>query len=307
MISKLKILIALNSILLLLIVGTLLFEGQKTEIKHEVANEFVLPDTASINKIVSGRNVLERKPDGSWVLNGKYKASPAKVKTMMAVLQRVEIKRPLEGAYRKQVKEVAKQQGVRTQIYSNDILVRDFLIHADNETEAIMMREGGEPFAVYIPGYFINVDEIFKVTESSWRDQRLLPTSWRTLKKLSVRYGGPMKQNSFDIHFDEENQFYKVAGIAEMDTAALYQYVSSLDRLRFNDVVERTTLRDSLEAFSPFSKVTLEDLSGEKSFDVYPTDKNVYVWLKNTDEIVTVSRQPMQDVLVTPQLFSAKK
>lgn len=306
MTTKLKTLISINIVLLLAIAGSAFIGQQKQDLSSEKQSFFNLSELNSINKIVSGRNTLERQPTGNWQLNGKEGIAFDKIRTLLTVMNRMEVKREISPSFQAEVQQKINTKGIPVQVYSNDILIREFTVYAENESEALIQRKDQPPYAVYIPGYFINIKDIFAVN-NDWLDKRLLKTTWKTMRQLQVMYAGQMKANGFQISYNEQNQFYQVSNISKLDTAMLYQYVSSLGRLKYLSKSNSPSLRDSLKQFRPFSKVNLEDQNKAYniSFEVYPLEKEVFVWDKEKDNIFEVNQKAMQDILVTPQLFDA--
>jgi len=302
MTTKIKLLLALNILLLAAVLFSLQSNDKNTTLSVS-QQEFTLEDTSGISKIELGSNTLIKKGIDEWEVNENYKVQPSRMQSLLAVLGRIQIKRPVPEASVDSVKILLAKSDFKVTIYNEDGIVKSFEIAGSGENTYARLGPNKVPYIVYIPGYFVNIYELFNISEQAWRDKRVIYTTWRTLQKLEINYTGDAK-NSLAISFD--SSFYKVDGVARLDSAKLYTYIQQYQEFEVDAFVRNdSNLKNSLSETSPFCVMVLNDLyeSRNNSLLIYPNDSTVYGVVEKSGEIVKMNRNMLRNYLVSKQEF----
>lgn len=180
MTNKIKFLIAINIILIAAISFSL-----KTTTKNSTLNnlntQFALADSSLAYRIVLGEQSFVKQEDHTWQINETYKVDAGKAKSLLALLQRISIKRPASEQVKTTIQQELINSGLPVRVLDqNGQELQSFkMVTKDDETYAAI--NGSEPFIIHIPGVAINLAEWLTANEISWRDRQVMYTTWRTL------------------------------------------------------------------------------------------------------------------------------
>ncbi len=304
MTTKLKLLIGLNGLFIALIALSVSIQPGSSTLSVST-NAFAVTDTASVNKINLGNLSFSKEAEGKWLINQQFQASPQRIETLLALLNLVEVKRNLPISQQDSLQKNLPSIGLPVEIFENDRLTKSYFL-GGNEEDTHALMEGEEAVLLTIPGYVINFYALLSGDLSSWRDRRVLQTSWRTLKRLRVEY--PTEpQNNFRIDFD--SSFYKVSGISTLDTASLYQYISQFERFQVQEYLpEPATLPFEPASVAPFGKIRIEDIytSHNNTLSIYPTETLVYAYSEKDAQWVTIDPRAIQNMFIRKEFFTVK-
>ncbi|MEN7548231.1 hypothetical protein AAG747_09940 [Rapidithrix thailandica] len=304
MTSKIKILIIINILLLAGVFLSLIQTEEQSSVQVE-GQLFVVNDTAHIQRIEVGTHELTRQGDQNWKLNGRYTVAPQAIQTLLTVMQNMEVKRPVTEENISGVNQEFNKKGINVKVFGAEGVMKRYSLYGDS-VNTYAKVPGEAPYLVYVPGYFINLDKLYRINEREWRDKRVLYTTFRTMKNLQVDY--PVSPDkSFQIAFD--SSFYKVSGVQKLDSAAVYNYISMFGNLAANDYLENTSLRDSLAKQVPFCVITMKDLYEKRNNTVrfYPGPQVVYGLSENTKEVVLFDPRRIQTAFVSREAFMRKE
>jgi hypothetical protein len=301
MTTKIKLLLALNITLL----AGVLFSLQSSDSNNTLSDtqqDFTLQDTSGVSKIELGENTLVKTGLDEWEVNNNYKVQPSRMQSLLAVLGRVQIKRPVPEASIDSVKNLLEKSNFKVNIYNQDGVIKSFELAGSGENTYARLGTDKIPYIIYIPGYFVNIYELFDIGEQAWRDKRVLYTTWRTLQKLDVNYTGDAK-NSFSISFD--SAFYKVEGIERLDSAKVYSYIQQYQSFEVESYVDDENLKNTLSETAPFCVMVLNDLyeSRNNSLLIYPNDSTIYGVSEKSGELVKMNPNMLRNYLVSRQEF----
>ncbi|MBT34146.1 MAG: hypothetical protein CMO01_31165 [Thalassobius sp.] len=302
MTSKIKLLVVLNIVLLSAVLFSLSSTNKSSTLSVKQGS-FTLTDTLGINRIEVGENVLVKTGPSRWRVNDNYDVQPSRLQSLLAVLGRMEIKRPVPEASLDTVKNLIDNNSIGVKIFRDNEIVTQYELSGSGDETYARTASGNIPYIVYIPGYFVNIYELFNIDENEWRDKRVLYTTWRTLQSLDINYIGDPK-NRLTVSFD--SAFYKVEGITRLDSAKLYNYIQQYQDFEVDDYVEdNENLRNSLSESQPFCVVSLNDLyeSRNNQLTIYPNDSTVYGISEKTGEIVQMNRGMLRNFLVSREEF----
>ncbi len=298
--KKLQLLALINLVLLASIVISLTWKEDKASSKSE---EIVLANLAidQIDKIVINQNeiVLSNRV---WQVNGRYTARPSKINTLLGILSSIEIKREISQETAQSISKETTPFSI--QIYQENQPSSSFEIGTLG-SEIWLKTEEGKEYFVYVPGFFFNLEDYFAVTETNWRDKRILNTSWQTLQSLSVNYTGD-PSNSFKIIFD--STFYNVEGITRIDSAAVYNYIVLYEGFEIRNFITDQEIEDSLSNIIPLCTIEVNDISKKRGgrLQIYPGPQSVYGKLSEKGELVELDPRLLRTFLVNRNFFKTQ-
>ncbi|MDW7690329.1 hypothetical protein R9C00_23805 [Flammeovirgaceae bacterium SG7u.111] len=301
MTSKLKILIGIN---IALAIGVVLsFQTSESSSTLDMNTRvFSLNDTTlTITKIQLGEDILETKGPEQWMLNSTYPVNAQRIESLVQLFQKIEVKRPVGDSFKAEVEKELARNPIDIHVFSGPTEALNYKIAKQgNETYASL--PDGQLFSIYVPGTYLDLYTILDIDEQDWRDKRVLLTSWRTLKRMEVKYPGDT-ENSFTVEFD--SVFYKVPGIQQLDSAKLYAYIQQFQTFRVEEFVQRSSLRDSLRRQQAMCIITLNDLYREQDNELllYPGKDVFYGISQKTNEAVTLNRNMLRNFLVSRKEF----
>ena len=302
--KKSKLLIAVNLFLLVAIA----FSWQTNSAKS--AEKAILPlaeiDTANIQQIQVGELILEAEK-GKWKLNSKFEASERRVDFLLSAFGRLDSKRPVSASEIEKISKLPPNKLITLEVVGTNNSKNSYQI-ANLENETFLITGDNEAyFNIHIPGIYLNIYDLFSAPVAEWREKRIMQTSWQTLKSMQVEYAGDAN-NSFQIAF--ENNFYNVLGVEKLDSGAVYNYITQYQDFSILEFLPKSgTLEDSLRKTTPLATIKIEDLYEERGgiLEIYPSNQQIYGWLKKENELVLLDPKMLQNFLVPKQVFVRKK
>lgn len=306
MTKKIKYLIALN-IILIAAISLSLKKNTASSTLNDIDTQFALADSSMAYRITLGSHTLAKGQDGAWTINDKYQVDERRVQSLLVLLQRISVKRPVSEQMKENVIQELNQAGVTVQTLDiNGQELQSFrMIGKDEDTYASI--EGSTPYLIHIPGISVKVSDWLDTEEVDWRNRQVIQTTWRTLKKLTVSYQNDT-QNSFEVAFN--NNFYNVPGVNQLDSAAVYDYLVRVQEFKASRFVSnRPNLADSLTALSPLCSISYQDLYTERdnSLHIYPTQQTLYGVLEKGKEVIEISPRALESIMVPKSQFEKKQ
>ncbi|MBD0401019.1 hypothetical protein [Flammeovirga sp. EKP202] len=293
MTNKIKVLVGVN-LLLIAAIG-FSFVDFSTASKPENLTFFKVEHLGDITQFDIDGHSIQKLEDGRWVMDQNIDLSPQKVGRLFQTIQQTRI---VEN------KDRVIEGGKDVVIYISNVPV----ITAKIQSESDIVSYGeinGETYAIEIPGQFVNLEEIFSPTKAEWRDKTIFRTSWKTLKTFDLQYDRNPENN---VLISFEDPFYNVIGVNILDSAAVYQFVSSLPKTQgSNFEVRNSFIADTVSKYKPFCKVKMEDLIPAYNVEVgiYPFQNKVFAYFPKTKEVAEIDTKQIQDVLVSWHFFDA--
>ncbi len=302
--KKSKLLIALNLILLVAIA----FSWQTNSAKSSETKPLPLAeiDTANIQQITVGELVLEAEK-GKWKLNNKFEASERRMDFLLSAFGRLDSKRPVSASEIEKISQLQPDKLMTLEIIGTDNSKNTYQL-ANLENETFLITGDNEAyFNIHIPGIYLNIYDLFSAPIAEWREKKILQTSWQTLKSMQVEYAGDAN-NSFQIAF--ENNFYNVQGVEKLDSGAVYNYITQYQEFSVLEFLPKSALlEDSLRKTTPLATIKIEDLYEERGgiLEIYPSNQQIYGWLKKEDELVLLDPKMLQNFLIPKKAFVRKE
>jgi len=233
------------SIILLIVLALIagyLFLSRNAYFSSKVLNDFAIEDTASINKLFFADNdgnssLLERMEDGTWMVNGKYKARPQNVFLILRGIHNFEVKStvPKEAvpAIIKQIAskpiklEVFQGEDKPSKIYYFGFATQD---HYGNYALLEIPGEGksSEPFIIREKGFHGFIRPRLITNEDEWRSSDVFYYPKLSIHKIKVEYP-PFPDQSFEIIWRGKNDLELRDGqgnaFGRFDTLELKNYM----------------------------------------------------------------------------------
>ena len=286
--NKLTIIIAA---ILIVIAGVLIWNNRYlTTIQGEAA-DFQVWDTASVSKFYladrrNNESLLERQPDGTWMLNGTYKAHSKQVQALLGTLYKVRIKMPVSRASHDNIVKQLAVNSTKVEVYQivprinlfNRIKLfphekRTKVFYVGDATKdssgTFMLKEGADKaYIVYIPGFRGFITTRFTAQPDDWRDHSVFSANMVDIQSVSVEFNRE-PQSSFKIENTGRHQYAMTRLIdnsaVAFDTMKVINLMSSFGDLRFesllNNIIEQERI-DSITHSPYLYRITLTKKDG---------------------------------------------
>ena len=272
-----------NSVIVILavflgLVALLLVYKNKSGTINDELQDFAVADTASITKIfLADRNdrtvTLERKNNGEWMVNGKYRARPGGIKILLETIKNLAVKtRVAKAGYNGVIKGLASE-GIKCEIYQHGENHPMKVYYVGGSTADVlgtfmMLEKSDLPFVIHIPGFQGYLTTRYSPFEEDWRDRNIFDYQRDAIKKISVNYYRDVSK-SFSI--EKTGNQYTVTSpvtgkkIQHVDTLALFNYLSLFNYLCFENWDNEFSSQqlDSLKSTSAMSTISVTDMSGK--------------------------------------------
>ena len=262
---------------LILIAGVLLlincaffFVGQ-TDLSSSSNFSIAVADTSQIQLVkmryADENNTLNRNGNG-WQLNGKYAADQSYTKILLAVLNRVVVRRQLGPDQISELVSRLDQEGVFVEIEG---IERNFFVLGNRTYTKTYFIESDHSagYEVEIPGYRDYVGGIFQLTSDQWRDRLIFKGNFHTIQKIEI-----MDKQELVLNLKLEGRYFGIAGLDQFDTTALVNYLNSFSYVQANERIAqgRFPRFDSLQMTLPESTIKIDDLglNEELFLEIFP-------------------------------------
>lgn len=233
------------SLIILLVLGAIalyLFSKNDSGVSSKVLNDFSIEDTASITKLFLADNdgnhcTLVRMPDGSWMVNDRYKARENNIYLILRGLHNFEVKSTVpKEAIPAIIKQIAAKpiklevyQGGKkpTKIYYFGYATQD---HYGNYALLEIPGEGKskEPYIIKEKGFYGFIRPRMITMEKDWRSPQVFEYPGLSIKNISVDYP-EFPEESFTIEWKGKNDITlkNKGGLAysRFDTLAVKDYM----------------------------------------------------------------------------------
>jgi hypothetical protein len=279
--------------IILALVALLLIFSRSGSTFHQKASDFAIEDTANVSKIFltdkSNRSILlERQENGSWELNGRYKAHQESVDLLLKTMLNLAILEPVSEASYNTVISLMAVSSVKVEIYAHDHRIKLFgsvrLIPHEKEIKTyyvghvtqnnigtyMLMENSSTPFIVYIPGFRGFVASRYRTIENDWRDHTIFSSNIYDIAAITVEC--PQRpEMSFRVNQSANGalSFYSLASntqVSTFDTLKVLDFITSFNNIRFEGLVTGMDpdRKDSVLVAPPLHIITLEMKDGTR-------------------------------------------
>ena len=299
---KLKLLSLLAVALLLAIFFAI--PSQKSSSEKSIINEtkFALEDTSGVTKLILGEQTLSQNPTNSseWLMNNDFVVDEEMIASLWAIMQRLEVKKPVSESIKDDVINSFLVNGIDVQVFRGDKQIRNYKVCTHEGETYAMQQEATSPYSIYIPGYYLQIRDIFDIRPYEWQDRTLLATTPNTFRSISIDY--PQNKNeSFTIDFTGKG--FRMRELAEADTNKIYEYLPYFSQMMGEQYVKNDNLQDSLKALPPTATFTLNDIRNEtpQVLNLYTARGKYFVLFDN--QLLLFSPQLADIILKTKSDF----
>ena len=246
--------------------------------------EFAVKDVDQIEKIFiadrdGNQTTLVRKSD-YWEYNGKHKARPSVMRTLLDVINRVDVNYVVARAAMKNIVNDMASYGIKVEIYGKENkLLKAYYVGGmtNDETGTYMIMDGSnEPYVTHIPSWQGGLRARYDLSGDEWRDRTVFSQQPDNIKAISIEYPKQQvhsfrlerKGGKFDVKpfSDDSPSVNKKVHQGKVE-AFLYSFESLAGEAFRNEMDSRDSIVNSV----PFCKVTMETEDGElKKADFYP-------------------------------------
>jgi hypothetical protein len=260
----------------------------------------ITADSASVDKLVFGKNVLQRQRD-QWTINATYPADPRLIRQLLDLMRKIEIKRPVADQQRDSVGKMLASQGANIQVYANGQRQNQYQIVGQGP-DTYAQLPGQAPVSLFLPGHNLVLHEIFTMPEGEWRNKTIIATGFTSLRELWVRYPA---NPADDFHIRRDSGFYHVEGIKELDSAMVFNYLNAYQSVNVLAFLDNIKLRDSLGNVPHFAQLEVMAINerNDQTILIYVNRQRMLGVLTKTQEVVALDPRYFTRFLVRKRDF----
>jgi hypothetical protein len=241
-------------------------------------SDFAIKDTTSIDKIfivdAKGQSVTLTKADGTWLVNGKYRARPDNIRLLMKTFSRIDVRYPVSKRSRSNVVKQIATSATKVEIYQGaNEPSKTYYIGGptkDHQGTYMVLETDGEissvPFVMYIPGTYGYLSSRFFTTPELWRDAVVFKTVPQQIKRIAVTFHETPEESFFINNEDGEFSLFASGSLEPIPVISdqLIDYVSRYQNIYYEmiDIEWPQSRIDSIVSSPPFITMEVEDLSG---------------------------------------------
>lgn len=301
--NRLTIIIAA---ILVVIAGVLIWNNRYLSTVRGEAADFQVWDTASVTKFYLAdrydhESLLERQPDGTWMLNKTYKGHSKQVQQFLTTLYKVRIKMPVSVASHDNIVKQLAVNSTKVEVYQKvpriNLFNRIKLFYHEARTKVFyvgdatkdnsgtfMLKEGADKaYIVYIPGFRGFISTRFTANPDDWRDHGIFNSNLVDIQSVKVEFNREPQQ-SFVVENTGRHQ-YAMTRLADnspvaFDTLKVINLLSSFNDLRFEALLNNLITPERFDSIvqSPYlHRVTLTTKDGKvtqmTTFEKLVTDR----------------------------------
>jgi hypothetical protein len=271
--NKNRILIIM-AVVLTAFAGWLIWNNRSGTIREEL-RDFAVKDTGSVVKIFmankAGQQVLlEKQPDGEWMLNNTHWARPDAIETLLSTLYSVEVRSPVaRAAYNNIIKSLAAN-GVKVEVYSSKGLIKTYYVGGPTQDQLgtyMYLENSTVPFITHIPGFNGYLTPRYIVNPDDWLVKNVFRLPEGQLKTLDV-IDRQRPGYAFRIERESSGDYRILNGEGQpvpdimQDKVIHYLQMYRLLNYEKKETQISATLLDSVRATTPFRTITLTNQSG---------------------------------------------
>lgn len=284
--TKITLIIA---VILAIVASLIVFNKSNTTLGKDL-RDFSISDTAAITKIFmsdkSDRTMLlERKSNGTWMMNQKHNAHPENINTFLLTVSNLAIREPVAKAAHNNIMTLLSARSVKVEIYQNshrikigqykffpyEKLAKTYYIGEatmDNNGTYALMEGSNSPVVLYLPGLRGYVATRFSTLETDWREHTVFNKRFPEIDFIKVEF--PAQPNESYKVVNRDNSMIELIRLTDnqtltsYDTLQLMGFVNAFRNIRyealFNDMEPHR--KDSISGVTPMHIITLQAKDG---------------------------------------------
>ena len=256
---------------------------------------------------------LTRQSDSTWMVNGQYSANPTQVEVLLKTLENMEVKQPVNKAYKQNIFQDFKKRHIRAEIDVSE--GRDKTIFVGGPTQdhtgTIMMLKGAKaPYIVEYPGFVGYLTPRFRPKLDVWRENLLFNATRQQLAQVEVRY--PVFQKGFSLRRSEAG--WGLASGESLDSTRLNAYLEQFQGkvyARSYAGQDFPGVKDSLQNVTPEARLVVQRRDGEQRairFFDRPDDPNtLFGWVEGDGRLLLIQHAVIDRFLVKTGFLRGKE
>ena len=277
-----------NTLLLALLIGLLavaayfyLSNPNSTIGEREgVLSDFVIEDTASINKIfiadAEGGNVTLSRSENGWLVNDLYVARPDNIQLLLKTFYRIEVQEPVSKASFNTVVRNIATNAVKVEIYQGkDKPSKVYYLGGptnNHQGTYVLLEEDGvkssTPFVMGMSGFNGYLTARFFTNAQQWRDAVVFKYEKSDIKSIKVEYFETPEQ-SFEVKQTVgQLELFELNGktpIKNVNMDILETYVERYQKIYYEMIDENSPKEriDSVVASTPYFSISVTNSKDE--------------------------------------------
>jgi hypothetical protein len=242
--------------------------------------EFAVKNTEDIGKIFiadrKGQTATLVRKNGYWEYNGRYKARPTAIQTLLETIQRVNVLNiPPKISEPSMVRDIASD-GIKVEIYdkSGDPMKSYYIgsVTKDEQGTIFIMDGAERPYVCHIPGFVGTLRVRYLLGDDAWRDRTIFEEKPEEIQSITVEYPRT-KSESFRLEKQgvgayNVTPFYSTTARfnTPMRTGAAESYLLQFERKGAEAFETHNALRDSITRLVPFAIISMKKTDGTEKY-----------------------------------------
>lgn len=260
----------------------LVMNNDKGTVKREL-RDFAFADTATVDKVfladkTGKQTTLTRNADGTWTVNGQFKARPDAIDYLLKTVHDLSVREPVGAKARENIIKRLITGSIKCEIYAGGELKRLYYVGTETPdqlgtymllADASTGENSTEPFVMEIKGFNGYLTSRYSPDPNEWRDKSAFAYYVPDIRSVKVDHIGYPEQSfivtqSPDMKYNLQNTAGKPL---PFDTANVRRFLSYFVRLGFVDFANNLDkhVKDSILASPPAHIITVQDASGKKN------------------------------------------
>lgn len=273
------------------IIAIYFFTKKDTNVSSKGLTNFAIEDTASITKLFLADNdgnssTLIKLDDGTWEVNGKFKARPQNIHLILRGLRNFEVKSTVpKEAVPTIIKQIASKP-IKLEVYQNGdnepskIYYFGFATqdHYGNYALLEIPGEGKskEPYIIKEKGFYGFIRPRMITMEKDWRSSEIFFYPNLSINKIEVNYP-KFPEQSFQIEWEGKNNIHlkNIEGeeFSRFDTLAVKNYMLNYKEIyieTYNNRLTEAQVDSVINQTIPKAFISIRDNNNlEKSIAIY--------------------------------------
>jgi hypothetical protein len=200
-----------------------------------------------------------------WSLNGNLPARKRAIEDFFQVLTGLQIEAPATKSNRDEIIDLVRQNPIHVKIYKRGRLIKNYMVEDSKYKRGatyMMMKDASSPFLMNYPGFNGDLARLYHTDPVYWRDRTIFSYSGIDIRNVKVEYKSEAK-HSFELNYI--NDKFNLIDLSEnkkitpLNNSRASRYYSYYSDIRYEEIIQRSSLKDSLQAVKPFCTITVRD------------------------------------------------
>ena len=323
---KKNTLIIIGLAIVLAVTAFFLTRNNNRSTVREELRDFAIADTSSVTKIflasrTGTHSTLVKNADGSWTVNGKFKARPDAINNLLVTMQKLEIYSPVATSGEANVIKSLATKATKVEIYQNNDHKKPSKVYyvggpTQNQLGTYMLIENSsKPFIMHIPGFKGYLSPRYFTSENEWRSREIFSFDRDEIASVELK-NFIVPERSYTIlnksEAGEEHKFQLLnsdgESVSPTDTLKIATYLTFFEKIHFEgfDTAIKKEVKDSIIDAGPNFILTITGKNGDpKSIVMYnmPLSKRSSVQTDREGNPLTIDRDRFYGVIEGEENF----